>query len=772
MTVEPDSALDNLYPALLECFLVIICGYLAGRLGLVTQQQHGALNTFVGTFSLPSLLFLSLANLQLSSVSWLFLLSLLVSKAIIFVSVAILTLLVTRPMDPARAGLYAIFCTQSNDFAIGYPIISALYHQIHPDFVSYLYLVAPVNLVILNPFGFVLMEIGKRRSLPPDSGQRTSCWHVTGIILWNIVANPIVFMTALGIAGNFVFGGNVPPLISCVLNVFAKAFPAAALFLLGLRMVGKVQDLYGTSLLVVIMLVSAKLLAMPVVTREVVSTVMHLAGMNKTEIADFSTYGFLYGTIPAAPATFVYALMYSLNADLVASAMVACTFLAVPLLFTSARMVLSSNLDPDELILVWKSYQLHISIIGMLLCIWVLVIFIVNKTYRKMPQRIVLYMLFSQMLACMSTQMGKLPGSFAHYLEFSLREVGDLSCCLWAGVLAATLLLIECHSTSLLMDLQPIIMLLCWGIPALSVVVLMFFTSPTAKPTVYELEYGSAEATLKIFLLLLSFIVTVGCLILHQRFRRQRRRMSQSSTASLRRENSNNSIQNWGKPADNETDGGSSRYLVDDSMRSRVGEGGGGERGDVEHPGKYVALLFFMLCSMFVSLSVCLWQVVMADETTALFIELLFIMSTFTKGQSLLIFIMFGMDTSIVFEKFMSRMDVGYRWLRRPEPMPSALWDDLSLETRQLCEKFTKDYIGRCQADILNDNWWVMKDYRQTFTGRDLVTWLVTNDVVQDRAEAVQYGNRLLAGRVIKHLNGNQLYSDDPTILFTFTFRN
>ncbi|XP_039296916.1 integral membrane protein GPR155-like [Nilaparvata lugens] len=726
MTAEPDSALDNLYPALLECFLVIICGYLAGRLGLVSQQQHGALNTLVGTFSLPSLLFLSLAELKLSQVSWLFLLSLLVSKAIIFVSVAVLTLLVTRPVDPARAGLYAIFCTQSNDFAIGYPIISALYQKIHPDFVSYLYLVAPVNLVILNPFGFVLMEIGKRRSLPPDSRQRpASCWHVTGVILWNIVANPIVFMTALGIAGNFVFGGNVPPLISCVLNVFAKAFPAAALFLLGLRMVGKVQDLYGTSLLVVIMLVSAKLLAMPLVTREVVSTVMHLAGMNKTEIADFSTYGFLYGTIPAAPATFVYALMYSLNADLVASAMVACTFLAVPLLFTSARMVLSSNMDPDKLILVWKSYQLHISIIGMLLCIWVLVIFIVNKTYKKMPQKIVLYMLFSQVRY-----------SYGFLAERSFRMF--------------------CLAVSPNFTL----------IPALSVAVLMFFTTPTAKPTVYELEYGSAEATLEIFLLLLSFIVTMGCLILHQRFRRQRRRMSQSSTASLRRENSNNSIQNWGKPVDNELDGGSSRYLVEDSS------GGEARRSELDSPAKYVALLFVTLCSMFVSLAVCLWQVVMADETTAVFIELLFIMSTFTKGQSLLIFVLFGMDTSIVFEKFMSRMDVGYRWLRRPEPMPSALWDDLSLETRQLCEKFTKDYIGKCRANILNDNWWVMKDYRQTFTGHDLVTWLVANDVCQDRAEAVQYGNRLLAGQVIKHLNGNQLYKDDPTILFTFTFPN
>lgn len=46
----------------------------------------------------------------------------LVSKAIVFFSVIIITLLIARPINYGRAGLLAIFCTQSNDFAIGYPI--------------------------------------------------------------------------------------------------------------------------------------------------------------------------------------------------------------------------------------------------------------------------------------------------------------------------------------------------------------------------------------------------------------------------------------------------------------------------------------------------------------------------------------------------------------------------------------------------------------------------------------------------------------------------
>ena len=51
-----------------------------------------------------------------------FLLSILISKLTVFVVVLVFTLLVTRPMDLSKAGLFAIFCTQSNDFALGYPI--------------------------------------------------------------------------------------------------------------------------------------------------------------------------------------------------------------------------------------------------------------------------------------------------------------------------------------------------------------------------------------------------------------------------------------------------------------------------------------------------------------------------------------------------------------------------------------------------------------------------------------------------------------------------
>lgn len=51
-----------------------------------------------------------------------FLGAIMISKGAVFIAVVIFTLLLTKPMNFSYAGLFAIFCTQSNDFALGYPI--------------------------------------------------------------------------------------------------------------------------------------------------------------------------------------------------------------------------------------------------------------------------------------------------------------------------------------------------------------------------------------------------------------------------------------------------------------------------------------------------------------------------------------------------------------------------------------------------------------------------------------------------------------------------
>lgn len=149
----------------------MLSSYVAGRLKIITNADTKGLNTFVGTFALPSLIFTSLVALDWNTVNWIFLLAILISKCIVFFAVGIVSLLMTRPLNFGRAGILAIFCTQSNDFAIGFPIVNALYHHAHPEYASYLYLMAPLSLAILNPIGYIFLELSSVKKTPNPSNQ-------------------------------------------------------------------------------------------------------------------------------------------------------------------------------------------------------------------------------------------------------------------------------------------------------------------------------------------------------------------------------------------------------------------------------------------------------------------------------------------------------------------------------------------------------------------------------------------------------------------------
>ncbi|CAH1994415.1 unnamed protein product [Acanthoscelides obtectus] len=532
------ASIDNLYPALTQCFFIIICGYFAGRVNLISETEAKGINTFIGTFSLPSLIFMSLADLELSEVNWLFLLSILIAKSIVFFSVIILTLLVSRPLNYGKAGIFAIFCTQSNDFAIGYPIVAALYKNTHPEYATYLYLMAPISLAILNPVSFVLMEAGKLRGrrnsaelllndgeLSNASNLHKQRCRLAISVTKSIFMNPIICMTILGVLGNLIFKHHVPVYLGGTLQVLGSAFSASALFLLGLRMVGKVHKLRGATLVVPGILIMVKLIALPLVTREVIS-ILH-SGYNESETVDLSTYGFLYGTFPSAPTVFVFATQYSIDIDLIASAMVVCTFVSAPLMFVSAKMITITSCDPSEYMKQLDAFTFDISIIGMICCIWVIVVFILTKKICRIPHKITTSLVVSQMIGCLGAILWNTLGEregWVGYVQFSLFCIGVYSSRLWTTILAVTLLFLQCRSLCYVLNLQPIFILVGWGSPILLSVLLLVFDEKGTRP--FEkgnpnFVYGDSQAILAVSILVLCFIVTVGCLVLHQRYRRR-----------------------------------------------------------------------------------------------------------------------------------------------------------------------------------------------------------------------------------------------------------
>lgn len=147
---------------LFECFVIITLGYLASRFKLISPQAKD-LNAYLAKLALPLIIFLNIAHMEIQSVNVSFLICMLLAKSIIFISVTGLALLISSPTNFGYAGSLGILVTQSNDFALGYPLMKSLYGK-QSDILSYLSLQAPIQLLIFNPLGIAMLEYEKSRN--------------------------------------------------------------------------------------------------------------------------------------------------------------------------------------------------------------------------------------------------------------------------------------------------------------------------------------------------------------------------------------------------------------------------------------------------------------------------------------------------------------------------------------------------------------------------------------------------------------------------------
>lgn len=161
---------DALVPALVQTFAIILLGYGCGLFCVLSPEQASGVGKFVATVSLPGLLFRSMVKLDLHAVDWRFVVGIFVSKTIVFAITAVGTHLYERRCRKriAFAGINAIFCTQSNDLAFGLPIVAALFGAEHPEYPAYLFMVAPISLMILNPIAFAMMAYGSSNTRVSD----------------------------------------------------------------------------------------------------------------------------------------------------------------------------------------------------------------------------------------------------------------------------------------------------------------------------------------------------------------------------------------------------------------------------------------------------------------------------------------------------------------------------------------------------------------------------------------------------------------------------
>lgn len=552
--------------------------------------------------------------------------------------------------------------------------------------------------------------------------------------------------------------------------------------------------------------------------------------------------------------------------------MVACTFVSAPLMFISAKMISITNLNPNDYLKEYDSIAFDISIFAICAAIFVLLLFIVTKKFKRLPHRITCCLLISQLIASVGIIFwSKLEQDveWKMYLQFCFITIGQYSSRLWAAFLAITLLFLNSRSLCFALKLWPYFLLLGYGVPVLITGVLLVVDNKNIMPKEKKnpnFQFGNIQAIISVFLLVLCFIVTVGCLMLHQRYRRRyekyvslsrevaspdadtittaassttnierlthadstlnftinnnvRRRRSVSSDDEEQRiiSNGNGNVANGCSGSGNNGECCSaaknkspSRVVdIEDlipvapiSSSSPVSPGNGlcstqfgcptssreacqslvqryqvesnytlepiefVDKVDIYQVMQHTVLLILILCSMFVSFALTIWTLIM-EALSGIYVELSFLEAFLNFGQSIIVLACFISDAGELFTPLI--LVVKKVWYGA-DALKTPSWDDLSDETKHICDQFASYHIERCRKAIAKDKRWRIKVYKKVFYGTHFVDYLIEVGLASHRNEAVNYGKRLIDGRIMRHINKCHHFSDKK-LLYTFCNR-
>jgi len=205
---------------LLPVFGIVLLGFLAARRGALHPQAVQGLSVFVFDFSVPCLLFRSLARAELSpDLPWRFLAAYYLGAGAVFLAGALASRLVfRRPF--AEQVLSGFASSYGNTVLLGIPIVLTAYGEAAG---IPLFLIIAFHSPILVTANTLLMEFARGRG----GGRQTR-----RAIARATIANPIVMGVLLGAAFN-VLSLPIPAAADRLLALLGQAAAPAALFATG-----------------------------------------------------------------------------------------------------------------------------------------------------------------------------------------------------------------------------------------------------------------------------------------------------------------------------------------------------------------------------------------------------------------------------------------------------------------------------------------------------------------------------------------------------------
>jgi len=367
----------------------VFLGYLCKRMQLIRPElgEMKGMGFFIGRIAFPLLVFKTIAKADFGAVDPMTILSCFLGKVTVWVlmwGIGFYAYQSSRSFGQKwlTATIFSYFVVSSDDFAVGFPVISAVYAG--QNMVVYIAANALVSQAVLTPLATAMLAIGANLSQP--AAERTAsgdsapppnkCMSIL-VVIREILLSPVVLMTLFGFFFKFALGfllvkdaeGGiqfVSPLEDLV-TLITSPFSECALFLSGSSLQTPRLQFWP------ILLVAMKVVFCAFSSYAFANMLVQSPPLTEVAMARNIDFTFFYGMIPTSSAPLLFARQFDPNAaDMIATAQLFGLVLAGPLLFLAAIFLqdpgdLTSILVPVELETAAVSLVSGIIIIIMLL---------------------------------------------------------------------------------------------------------------------------------------------------------------------------------------------------------------------------------------------------------------------------------------------------------------------------------------------------------------------------------------------------------------------
>ncbi len=299
--------MNTLIGVVFPVFAIVAVGYLAGRFRVLGPDSAAALNRFVYYFALPPVLFVFPARQPIADVlNWPFIAAFL-GGALATLALAAIANRIWLRHDAATFALHGLTVVYPNTSYMGVPLFLTAFG---PE--------GAMPAIVATLAGISVMVGGAIAVLETARAKGPSFGRVAREVASILIRNPLLVAIALGVLASFL-ALPIPTPIGNFLDLMASAAGPAALFALGLSLVGR--SLLGDAgeLSWVLLL---KLIVQPAITYLLVAHVFEMPPM-------WAEGAIILAALPVGAVAFVVAQQYDCYVRRTSSAIVLSTLLSV-----------------------------------------------------------------------------------------------------------------------------------------------------------------------------------------------------------------------------------------------------------------------------------------------------------------------------------------------------------------------------------------------------------------------------------------------------------